>query len=84
MDKQVHQAPADTPAFSTYSLWDTYRALHPLLTLVQPERAAMFTRDLIRQTQQSPYGPPVWQLQGVETGCMIGWHSVAVLAEARA
>jgi predicted alpha-1,2-mannosidase len=84
MDKQVHQAPADTPAFSTYSLWDTYRALHPLLTLVQPERAAMFTRDLVRQTQQSPYGPPVWQLQGVETGCMIGWHSVSVLAEARA
>jgi len=84
MDRAVHQAPADTPAFSTYSLWDTYRALHPLLTLVQPERAAMFTRDLIRQTQQSPYGPPVWQLQGVETGCMIGWHSVSVLAEAHA
>jgi predicted alpha-1,2-mannosidase len=84
MDSQVHQAPAETPAFSTYSLWDTYRALHPLLTLVQPERAAMFTRDLIRQTQQSPYGPPVWQLQGVETGCMIGWHSVSVLAEAHA
>lgn len=84
MDGQVHQAPADTPAFSTYSLWDTYRALHPLLTLVQPERAAMFTRDLIRQTQQSPYGPPVWQLQGIETGCMIGWHSVSVLAEAKA
>jgi predicted alpha-1,2-mannosidase len=82
MDQQVRQAPADAPAFSTYSLWDTYRALHPLLTLVQPERAAMFTRDLIRQTQQSPYGPPVWQLQGIETGCMIGWHSVSVLAEA--
>ncbi len=84
MDRAVHQAPADAPAFSTYSLWDTYRALHPLLTLVRPERAALFTRDLIRQTQQSPYGPPVWQLQGVETGTMIGWHSVAVLAEARA
>ncbi|MDV3456140.1 GH92 family glycosyl hydrolase [Sphingomonas sp. HF-S4] len=84
MDAKVHQAPADTPAFSTYSLWDTYRALHPLLTLVQPERAAMFTRDLIRQTQQSPCGPPVWQLQGIETGCMIGWHSVSVLAEAKA
>jgi predicted alpha-1,2-mannosidase len=83
MDREVHQAPAETPAFSTYSLWDTYRTLHPLLTLVQPERAAMFTRDLIRQTQQSPYGPPVWQLQGVETGTMIGWHSVSVLAEAK-
>jgi predicted alpha-1,2-mannosidase len=82
LDRQVHQAAEDAPAFSTYSLWDTYRALHPLLTLVQPERAEMFTRDLVRQTQQSPYGPPVWQLQGVETGCMIGWHSVSVLAEA--
>ncbi len=84
MDAQVHQVPAGETSFSTYSLWDTYRALHPLLTLVQPDRAATFTRDLIRQTQQSPYGPPVWQLQGIETGCMIGWHSVSVLAEAHA
>ncbi|MET3827340.1 putative alpha-1,2-mannosidase [Sphingomonas sp. PvP055] len=84
MDRAVHQAPADSPAFSTYSTWDTYRAFHPLLTLIQPERATMFARDLIRQTQQSPYGPPVWQLQGVETGTMIGWHSVVILAEAHA
>ncbi|HEX5182647.1 MAG TPA: GH92 family glycosyl hydrolase [Allosphingosinicella sp.] len=81
-DRQVHKTPPGSPAFSTYSLWDTYRAFHPLLTLVQPERAAMFTRDLIRQAAQSPYGPPVWQLQGLETGIMIGWHSVSVLAEA--
>ncbi|RHW19305.1 glycoside hydrolase family 92 protein [Sphingomonas gilva] len=84
LDRQVHQAPEGELAFSTYSLWDTYRALHPLLTLVQPERSATFTRDLIRQTQESPYGPPVWPLQGVETGTMIGWHSVVVLAEAKA
>jgi predicted alpha-1,2-mannosidase len=84
MDQQVHKVPAGETSFSTYSLWDTYRALHPLLTLVHPDRAATFTRDLIRQTQQSPYGPPVWQLQGIETGCMIGWHSVSVLAEAHA
>lgn len=84
MDRQVRRAPPGEPAFSTYSLWDTYRALHPVLTLVQPERAAMFTRDLIRQTRESSYGPPVWTLQGVETGTMIGWHSVSVLAEAKA
>ncbi|MBB3910561.1 GH92 family glycosyl hydrolase [Sphingomonas desiccabilis] len=83
LDREVHQTTADSPAFSTYSLWDTYRALHPLMTLVQPERAEMFTRDLIRQTAESPYGPPVWPLQGVETGCMIGWHSVSVMAEAK-
>ena len=84
MDRQVHQAPVDQPAFSTYSTWDTYRALHPLLTLIKPRQAALFTHDLVRQTQQSPYGPPVWQLQGVETGTMIGWHSVSIMAEAKA
>lgn len=84
MDHQVHRAAADAPAFSTYSLWDTYRAFHPLITLIDRERATMFTRDLIRQTQQSRYGAPVWQLQGIETGTMIGWHAVSVLAEAKA
>ncbi|MGK6320513.1 GH92 family glycosyl hydrolase [Sphingomonas sp. DT-204] len=82
LDRQVHRVPEGELAFSTYSLWDTYRALHPLLTLVRPERAEMLTRDLVRQTRESPYGPPVWPLQGVETGTMIGWHAVVVLAEA--
>lgn len=83
LDRAVHQAGEGEAAYSTYSLWDTYRALHPLMTLIQPERSVAFTRDLIRQTQQSPYGPPVWPLQGVETGTMIGWHSVVTLAEAK-
>lgn len=82
LDQQVHQLPAGERAYSAYSTWDTYRALHPLLTLVQPEQAGLFVRDLIRQTQQSPYGPPVWPLQGFETGCMIGTHSVSIMAEA--
>lgn len=82
MDGQIHKAPADQPAFSSYSLWDTYRALHPLITLIQPEKARQFTQDLIRQATQSRYGPSVWPLQGVETGCMIGWHAVVVMAEA--
>jgi putative alpha-1,2-mannosidase len=55
-----------------------------LQTLIRPAHAATMIADLIRQTQQSPYGPPVWPLQGVETGCMIGWHAVPVLAEAMA
>jgi len=84
LDRKVHRVPGRDRAYSSYSLWDTYRALHPLLTLVQPERTRELVADLIRQTQQSPYGPPVWPLQGVETGCMMGWHSVPVLAEARA
>jgi len=84
LDREVHQAPKGEEAYSTYSLWDTYRALHPLLTLIDPQRAALLTRDLCRQTAESPVGPPVWPLQGVETGTMIGWHAVSVLAEAHA
>jgi len=82
LDRQVHRVPAGEAAYSAYSLWDTYRALHPLLTLVKPEQAGLLTRDLVRQTVESPYGPPVWPLQGVETGTMIGWHAVSVMAEA--
>ncbi|WP_313808525.1 GH92 family glycosyl hydrolase [Sphingobium sp.] len=84
LDHQTHTLNKGEEAHSAYSLWDTYRAFHPLQTLIRPKRAAEFTADLIRQTQQSPFGPPVWPLQGVETGCMIGWHSVSVIAEARA
>lgn len=84
LDRQVHQLDEGERAYSAYSLWDTYRAFHPLQTLIRPGHAAHFAADLIRQTQQSPFGPPVWPLQGVETGCMIGWHSVSVLAESRA
>jgi predicted alpha-1,2-mannosidase len=84
LDGQVHQLAQGERAYSAYSLWDTYRALHPLLTLINRDQATLLVRDLIRQTQQSPYGPPVWPLQGAETGCMIGWHSVSVLAEAHA
>ncbi|MES3098669.1 GH92 family glycosyl hydrolase [Sphingomonas faeni] len=82
LDRQVHTVPAGEAAFSAYSLWDTYRALHPLLTLVRPDHAGLLVRDLVRQTIQSPAGPPVWPLQGVETACMIGWHGVSVMAEA--
>ncbi|MCJ2185004.1 GH92 family glycosyl hydrolase, partial [Novosphingobium sp. 1949] len=84
LDRQIHALPAGETAYSAYSLWDTYRAFHPLQTLLRPERAREMVADLIRQTAQSPYGPPVWPLQGVETGCMIGWHAVPVLAEAQA
>ncbi len=84
LDRKVRRLKPGERAYSAYSLWDTYRAFHPLQTLIGGERARRMIEDLIRQTQQSPFGPPVWPLQGVETGCMIGWHAVPVLAEARA
>ena len=84
MDLKVHTLPQGQYTYSTYSLWDIYRALHPLYTLFQPERIPGFANDLIRQANESPQGPTVWPLQGVETGTMIGYHSIVLLAEAHA
>src|SRR6185369_6719685 len=82
MDLQVHTLERNEANYSTYSLWDTYRALHPLFTLIQTERLPGLLNAMIRMAEQSPAGVPVWPLQAVETGCMIGYHSAPVLAEA--
>ena len=84
MDLQIHQLPAKASNYTQYSLWDTYRTLHPLLTLLQPERVPDLVNSLVRMAEQSPAGVPVWPLQARETGCMIGYHSAVVLAEAQA
>jgi predicted alpha-1,2-mannosidase len=82
-DNAVHQAEGFTH-YSTFSLWDTYRALHPLLTLVQPEqRNADFVNSLLAHRRHSPYGIlPVWSFHGLETWCMVGYHAVPVIADA--
>lgn len=82
-DNEVHQA-SGFRYHSTFSLWDTYRALHPLLTLIQPEqRNVDFVRSLIESQKHSPYGIlPVWAFHGLETWCMIGYHAVPVIADA--
>jgi predicted alpha-1,2-mannosidase len=81
-DHEVHHA--DGFSFrSTFSLWDTYRALHPLLTLLRPESDNVdFVRSLVASWQESPDGLlPVWQFHGLETWTMIGYHSVPVIAD---
>ena len=82
-DNAVHRAEGFTFR-STFSLWDTFRAEHPLLTLIQPERTnADFIRSLLVSQKQSPFGIlPVWQFQGRETWTMIGYHAVPVIADA--
>jgi len=82
-DNAVHQARGYTN-YSTFSLWDTYRALHPLLTLVQPEqRTSDIVNSLLSARRESPYGVlPVWAFHGQETWCMIGYHAVPVIADA--
>jgi predicted alpha-1,2-mannosidase len=82
-DNAVHTAEGFTH-YSTFSLWDTYRALHPLLTLVQPpQRTNDFVNSLLASRRHSPYGIlPVWAFHGLETWCMIGYHAVPVIADA--
>ena len=82
-DNAVHEAEGFT-FHSTFSLWDTFRAEHPLLTLLQPERRnADMINSLIVSQQHSPYGIlPVWQFAGQETWTMIGYHAVPVIADA--
>lgn len=84
MDLQVRKLKPGQHNYSTYSLWDTYRALHPMYTLIQKDRVPVLLNGLARMAEESPAGAPVWPLQGRETGCMTGYHSVVVLAEAAA
>ncbi len=82
-DGEVHRAEGFR-FVSSLSLWDTYRAEQPLMTLVQPERrSADLMRSLLASWEESPYGVlPVWQFGGLETWCMIGYHAVPILADA--
>ncbi len=67
--------------YSTFSLWDTYRAAHPFYTLVTPERVDGFVNSLIAQGETQGF-LPIWGLWGKENYCMIGNHGVSVVAEA--
>ena len=83
-DGQVHTNPGFTN-YSTLSLWDTFRAEHPLLTLVTPERVNDFVNTSLAFYQQSKeHALPMWALASSETHCMIGYHAVPVIADAYA
>ncbi|WP_428331535.1 GH92 family glycosyl hydrolase [Mucilaginibacter sp.] len=76
----IQNAP-DKTHYSTFSLWDTYRAAHPLYTLIQPERTAGFINSMLRQYDTYGY-LPIWQLWGEENYCMIGNHAIPVITDA--
>jgi predicted alpha-1,2-mannosidase len=82
MDGGIYTLPQGQHNYTTFSLWDTYRAEHPLMTLIHGKRVPDMINSLIRMAVQSPAGMPVWPLQGKETGTMTGYHSAAVIAEA--
>lgn len=82
-DNQVHYAKGFR-FVSSLSLWDTYRAEQPLMTLIEPEqRTSDLVNSLLASQYESPFGIlPVWQFQGIETWCMIGYHAVPEIADA--
>lgn len=82
LDLSIQEA-YDFDNYTIYSLWDTYRALHPLFTIVQPQRTNdMISSMLAHYRQNSFHMLPVWSFHGNETWCMIGYHAVSVIADA--
>jgi len=69
--------------YTTFSLWDTFRALHPLMNIIQPTRDRDMVRSMMAHHDQSPeHMLPVWSHYANENWCMIGYHSVSVIADA--
>ena len=82
LDHNVHRAEGFTN-YAIFSLWDTYRAEHPLFTLIQSRRDADMINSMLAHYDQSvEHLLPVWSLQGNETWCMIGYHAVPVIVDA--
>ncbi len=81
-DNKIHQAEG-FDYYSVFSLWDTFRAAHPLYTLIEKKRTADFINTFLKQYEQGGR-LPVWELSSNETDCMIGYHSVSVMADAMA
>jgi len=82
LDQEIHQANGFTN-YSTFSLWDTYRALHPFFNIIQPARNNDMVRSMIEHYKQSAlHMLPVWSLYANDDWCMSGYHSVSVIADA--
>ena len=82
LDQNIHHADGFVN-YTTFSLWDTYRAFHPLMTIIQPTRNTdMIESMLAHYDQSAEHMLPVWSNSANENWCMIGYHSVAVIADA--
>ena len=82
LDQNIHST-SNFTNYTTFSLWDTYRALHPLFNIIQPKRNAdMITSMLMHYQQSAEKMLPIWSHYANENWCMIGYHSVSVIADA--
>jgi predicted alpha-1,2-mannosidase len=71
----------DFNMYTIFSLWDTFRALHPLITIIDPDLATDFIKSILEKFKESG-SLPIWELAGNETGTMIGYHSIPVIVDA--
>jgi predicted alpha-1,2-mannosidase len=83
MDKNIHQAKGKSVNYTVYSLWDTFRALHPLMTIIDEPNAANWVNNLMLKYQQGTL-LPMWPLASNYTGTMVGYPAVANIADAMA
>lgn len=81
MDLKVHQNQTNEPLYTIFSLWDTFRAYHPLMTIIQPEMNQAFIRSLLQKQREGGIFP-MWELAGNYTGTMIGYHAASLIADA--
>ena len=81
MDRTPKQGTTDNPVYTIFSTWDTFRALHPLLTIIDPELNDSFMRSLLLKAREGGI-LPMWELASNYTGTMIGYHTAAMLADA--
>lgn len=80
-DNKIHRVDGDNKVYTVFSLWDTYRALHPLLNIIDQKRSSDFMYTFVQQYRRAGY-LPMWELSSFETWCMIGYHAVPVVYDA--
>ncbi len=81
MDHQIHQAEEGFTNYTVFSLWDTFRALHPLMTIIDREQTAVWIRALLRKYEEGGLLPK-WPLASNYTGTMVGYPAVSLIADA--
>jgi len=81
MDKKIHQAAANETNYTVYSLWDTFRALHPLMTIIDETKTAAWANNLLLKYKEGDF-LPMWPLASNYTSTMVGYPAVANLADA--
>lgn len=82
LDQNIHIS-TDFTNYTVFSLWDTYRALHPLFTLIQPSRDVDMIQSMLAHSEQSVHHMlPIWSHYANENWCMIGYHATSVIADA--